>query len=202
MREKYKLKDESEVINVGIPNIKTIARKKRVIQFLILFTLALFFFNFFTISCNNKKVVTITGINLVTGTNVSDQLENKILELTDVMSFDEEGNIENTFSKEQQQEVAQIAPNFFAILAFLFLLIPFFILFFRFAYADAVVVISLLIAFLSLFILGLSFGNHLINQSNEFLKIVITNNFNYWFTLLMTAINLYICFIMYRYDLY
>ena len=202
MREKYKLKDESEVINVGIPNIKTIARKKRVIQFLILFTLALFFFNFFTISCNNKKVVTITGINLVTGTNVSDQLENKILELTDVMSFDEEGNIENTFSKEQQQEVAQIAPNFFAILAFAFLLIPFFILFFRFAYADAVVVISLLIAFLSLFILGLSFGNHLINQSNEFLKIVITNNFTYWFTLLMTAINLYICFIMYRYDLY
>ena len=202
MKEEYKLNDDSKVINIGIPSLKTIAQKKGLIQFLLMFTLSLFFFNFFTISCNSNDLVCITGFNLVVGTNVSNQLEKSLTQLTGVKSFDEEGNIINTFSKQQQQEAAQIAPNFFAILSFGFLMITFFALFFKFPYADAVVVILLLIAFLSLFILGISFGGILTNKSNDFMQIVVTNNLAYWLALIMTLLVLYICFIMYRYDLY
>jgi len=54
-------------INIQVPSLETIASKRSLIPSSFTLAIIFFFFTFCVIKCNDQKVGTITGINLVTG---------------------------------------------------------------------------------------------------------------------------------------
>lgn len=63
-------KPEQQTINVQVPTVANIASKRSLIPVLFSIVIVFFFFNFFTISCGEQKVGSVSGIDLVTGTEL------------------------------------------------------------------------------------------------------------------------------------
>lgn len=61
-----------QTINIQVPSADNIASRRSLIPILFAVVIIFFFFNFFTVSCGGQKVSSITGINLVTGTELKD----------------------------------------------------------------------------------------------------------------------------------
>jgi hypothetical protein len=59
-------------INIQIPSADNIAGRRSLIPIMFAIALLFFFFNFFTVSCGGQKFGSVTGINLVTGTELKD----------------------------------------------------------------------------------------------------------------------------------
>jgi hypothetical protein len=57
----------SRTITIQVPTAGSFATRRPLIPLLFAVTILFFFFNFFTISCGGEKIGSITGINLVTG---------------------------------------------------------------------------------------------------------------------------------------
>lgn len=61
---------EQQTINIKVPSADNIASRRSLIPVLFAVVIIFFFFNFFTVSCGGQKVGSVTGINLVTGTEL------------------------------------------------------------------------------------------------------------------------------------
>lgn len=59
-----------QTINIQVPSLNNIASRRSLIPVLFAAVIIFFFFNFFTVSCGGQKVGSVTGINLVTGTEL------------------------------------------------------------------------------------------------------------------------------------
>src|SRR5450759_4951577 len=59
-----------QTINIQVPSTDNIASRRSLIPVLFAVAIIFFFFNFFTVSCGGQKVGSVTGINLVTGTEL------------------------------------------------------------------------------------------------------------------------------------
>ncbi|HHT21837.1 MAG TPA: hypothetical protein GXZ87_00785 [Bacteroidales bacterium] len=64
---------EQQTINIQVPSSDNIASRRSLIPLLFAAVIIFFFFNFFTVSCGGQKVGSVTGINLVTGTELKDR---------------------------------------------------------------------------------------------------------------------------------
>lgn len=62
-----------QTINIQVPSADNIASRRSLIPLLFAAVIIFFFFNFFTVSCGGQKVGSVTGINLVTGTELKDR---------------------------------------------------------------------------------------------------------------------------------
>jgi len=62
-----------QTINIQVPSADNIASRRSLIPLLFAAVIIFFFFNFFTLSCGGQKVGSVTGINLVTGTELKDR---------------------------------------------------------------------------------------------------------------------------------
>lgn len=62
-----------QTINIQVPTADNLAGRRPLIQLLFAFAVILFFFNFFTISCQDQKIGDVKGIDLVTGTEIKSQ---------------------------------------------------------------------------------------------------------------------------------
>ena len=193
-----KKNQEDKVINIGIPSIKVIAKFKSIIQLTIGIVILLFFFNFFTITCNDSKLVAITGINLVVGTNISEELNSGLSNLKGVKSFDENGNIKDEDTHKTSTEEGKIAPNFFAILAFAMLFIGLVILWVKLPFSSLITCITVSVAFLSLLVVRLSIENNLLIQSNEMIRIEVESNFAYWLALLLLLFSSLVSYVRWK----
>jgi hypothetical protein len=60
-----------QTINIQIPSAENISSRRSLIPVFFAAVILLFFFNFFTVSCGGQKVGSVTGINLVTGTELN-----------------------------------------------------------------------------------------------------------------------------------
>lgn len=61
---------KQQTINIQVPTVESISSKRSLIPILFAMVIVFFFFNFFTISCGEQKVGSVSGINLVTGTEL------------------------------------------------------------------------------------------------------------------------------------
>lgn len=61
-----------QTIKIQVPSADNIASRRSLIPILFAAVIILFFFNFFTVSCGGQKVGSVTGFNLVTGTELKD----------------------------------------------------------------------------------------------------------------------------------
>ena len=59
-----------QTINIQVPSADNIASRRSLIPILFAIVIIFFFFNFFTISCGGQKVGSVTGISLVTGSEL------------------------------------------------------------------------------------------------------------------------------------
>ena len=59
-----------QTINIQIPSADNIASRRSLIPVLFAAVIIFFFFNFFIVSCGGQKVVSITGMELVKGTEI------------------------------------------------------------------------------------------------------------------------------------
>lgn len=59
-----------QTINIQVPSADNIANRRSLIPILFACAIIFFFFNFFTITGNGNKIGSVTGINLVTGTEL------------------------------------------------------------------------------------------------------------------------------------
>lgn len=57
-----------QTINIQVPSLDNLASRRSIIPLLFAVVIIFFFFNFFTVSCSGQEVGSLTGINLVTGT--------------------------------------------------------------------------------------------------------------------------------------
>ena len=62
-----------QTINIQVPSADNIASRRSLIPLLFAAVIIFFFFNFFTVSCGGQKIGSVTGINLVTGTELKDR---------------------------------------------------------------------------------------------------------------------------------
>ena len=62
-----------QTINIQVPSADNIASRRSLIPVLFAAIIIFFFFNFFTVSCGGQKIGSVTGINLVTGTELKDR---------------------------------------------------------------------------------------------------------------------------------
>jgi len=60
-------------INIQVPSADNIASRRPLIPALFAIVIVFFFFNFFTISCGGQKIASVTGFNMVTGTQLNDK---------------------------------------------------------------------------------------------------------------------------------
>ncbi|GHT77865.1 hypothetical protein AGMMS50262_19890 [Bacteroidia bacterium] len=62
-----------QTINIQVPSTDNIVRKRSLSSLLFAAVIIFFFFNFCTVSCSGQKVGSVTGINLVTGTELKNR---------------------------------------------------------------------------------------------------------------------------------
>ena len=59
-----------KTINIQVPSVENIASKRPLIPALFVVVIVFFFFNFFTVKCGSQEIGSVSGINLVTGTEL------------------------------------------------------------------------------------------------------------------------------------
>ena len=59
-----------QTINIQIPTVDNIAKRRPLIPFSFAIVIIFFFFNFFLVKCGGQEIGSVTGINLVTGTEL------------------------------------------------------------------------------------------------------------------------------------
>ncbi|UYW02401.1 hypothetical protein K5I29_05765 [Flavobacterium agricola] len=192
---KYKLKQK---VDFEFPDIVSLAKKKLIQVWFGCATL-LFFFNFFTISCDGNQLVALSGLNLVTGTNVAAEITNNLTEIKGLKAFDEKGNIVQADAVFITDEKGRVSPNFFGIISFTCTLFPLFLYFLKTYYINRIATILGLIAFISLLILRLSFIGNLVLNTKEMLDLFIETSWAFWFTLLFLALGTFFSFV--RWDI-
>jgi len=190
----YKFKQQ---VDFEFPNLTDLA-KKTMLQVLFGLVFMLFFFNFFTVKCGGKEIVSVSGINMVIGTNVSKQLTSNLSEIEDLKSFDEFGNIIQSDAIDVPEEDGAVAPNFFAILSISCVLISLVLYFFKSKRVNRLAAILSLTALASLIILRLSIGSNLIGNTNDMVHIFIESNFAYWLALFFLCLATIFAFVRWR----
>lgn len=179
-------------VSFEVPNTTELAKKRPIIQVMFGLVFLLFFFNFFTIKCNDTKLIALSGINLVTGvSDVSKQLAGPLKELGSMNDSQDDENKANDKDN-------KIAPNFFAILAFGTVIIGGIILFVSNKSSNLIATTCSVIAFISLILLRLTFGGSLQDQGNDMIKVSIGINFAYWFALFLLLGTTYLSYIRYK----
>jgi hypothetical protein len=62
-----------QTINIQVPSAENIANRRSLIPTMFAIVIVFFFFNFFTVKCANQEIGSVTGFNLVTGTELKNQ---------------------------------------------------------------------------------------------------------------------------------
>ncbi|UYW02407.1 hypothetical protein K5I29_05795 [Flavobacterium agricola] len=179
-------------VSVEIPSVHELAKRRSLIQALFGLVFLLFFFNFLTIKCNNTSLVSLTGMNLVTGVDVSKQLDGPLKDISS-MSQSMQDEVEDDEKKE-----SKIPPNMYAIIALAAVIIGGVILFVATTPSNSIAAVCAGIAFVALIGLKLTFSANLQEQDNEFVKVSVQANFAYWLALVVLLINTYLSFIRHK----
>jgi hypothetical protein len=183
--------NESNKVSFEIPNVRQLTKKRSTIQVMFGLVFLLFFFNFFTIKCNDTKLVSLSGMNLVTGTDIKDQLAGPLKDFGKMAK-----NVDDQTKETKKED--KIPPNFFAILALATIVIGAGILFIKNNVINLIATICAGIAFISLILLRVTFGDEFQDQANEMISISIGINFAYWLALVILAATTYFSYV--RYD--
>jgi hypothetical protein len=152
--------EENKKVTIEIPtNLDAVVRKRPLVPASYGLGIVFFFFSFFVIKCGDTKIATISGVNLVTGK-----------EITANTSFGNSGN---------SSDNKNVDPNVWAIIALSSAVIGLGVYLFKFKKEELVGTIVSGLGVVSLTILGYTFKDS-VNEADLRGMVTVSLGFGYW----------------------
>lgn len=166
--------------NSNDQTLDTIAKNRSLIPMAFAAVVVLFFFSFVNFKCNGSKVASITGFNLVTGTNLKTPMSG----LDDMSGYFNGGNT----AGQSQSKGEKVPSNTWAILAFISAIAGAAV-FYKKAKKEALIGFIIgIVGTVSLLVLRWTVKSTVESQVNGMMSIEVDFAFGYWVSLLMFII--------------
>ncbi|HOW31225.1 MAG TPA: zinc ribbon domain-containing protein, partial [Bacteroidales bacterium] len=161
--------------NTQALSIENIAKRRSLVPICFSVVIVFFFFNFFTVSCGSQKIASVTGIDLVTGTQLSNQ----------------------NFHSDEDVKSENIPANIWAIIALILVILGLGVFLMRGKGEDIIGMGAGILSFTSLIILQFAIKTTIETRA-EGSPFEINFHFAYWGALFATALAGFISYLRIR----
>jgi hypothetical protein len=164
-------------VNSGESTLNTIAKNRGIIPIAFALIIIFFFFSFCDFKCNNMKVASLSGINLVTGSHVK-------MTGSDMLNNDPFGTMNDNGINKSEDKNQKVKPNVWAIIAFLTAIGGVVVFYKKVKNEELLGTVGGAIGVISLLLLRSAIKNKLGEQSGGMVQIEIDFQFGYWASIL------------------